>query len=423
MPGAPTEVGLERAQDSLIVSWAAPSDDGGRPVIAYGVQWQESGQPWAGSTVNLRWTESSPYTITGLSTGTTYDVPVLRMPSDWGILPTWSGEDRLTIRMRWGCPQSAGRWRWGTRSTASASEINDADGLPETNFSYRWMANDGAVDLEIEGATQASYTLTVDDAGKSISVRVSYVDTEGFAESLTSEATAAVSAASDVPQIAWEGMLTAREHGRITPTYTGYSALGSLGGTLTPAEFTWEGVTYNIYFLVKGGGGLNLGLGEPPSNNFILQTGDASYVGGDSAIPNTGVNAAFFWPSPTSVWTVGNPVEVSLSFNDNALPADRLPAPLVAYFLDVPKKHDGQSDLKFRIYFSEGTPITADALSQRLVVVGGELVNVIEVGSEGRIWVLTIRPNPGEDVSVVMPAETDCEGEGAICTEDGQGVV
>ena len=420
-PGAPTGVILERARDSLIVSWTAPSDDGGRSVVSYGVQWQESGQPWAGSTVNLRWTESSPYTVTGLNTGTTYDARVfaqnavgLSDPSDV-VTGRPAGNSVAT-----GMPIIRGTLEVGHTLTASTSGISDVDGIIETEFSYQWIANDGTIDAEIEEATQASYTLTEDEVGKSMLVRVSFVDKQGFQESLTSESTTEVLSASNNPQVAWVGVLTPQEESSMTPVHSGYSVFGSLSGTLTPSEFTWDEASYGILFLVHGGSGLYMGLNQVPTNDFILQIADASYVGSDSTIPSTGVNAAFFWPSPTSVWTVGNPVEVSLSFNDNALPADRLPAPLVAYFLDVPKNHDGQSDLKFRIYFSEGTPMTADALSQHLVVIGGELVNVVEVGSEGRIWALTIRSNHGEDVSVVMPAETDCEVEGAICTEDGR---
>ena len=316
-----------------------------------------------------------------------------------------------------GMPTISGILESGRTLTASISAINDADGIPETGHSYRWISNSGAVDAEIEGATQPSYLLTEDDVGKFISVRVSFVDKEGFTESLMSEATAAISAA---PQVVWEGVLTAQEHSSITPTYSGYSAYGSLGGTLMPSEFTWNGVTYTIYFLVIGGGGLHLGMGDLPAGDFVLQVGDASYLGSTSSKPSAGVNAAFFWPSSSSIWSVDNPVNVSLVFNGNELPGSRPPAPLMAYFVDVPESHDGHLIPEFRLYFSEGTTTTADAMSQHLVVNGGRLVELVEVGGDGRIWSLTIRPNHGEDVSVVLPAETDCGVQGAACTEDGR---
>ena len=60
--------------------------------------------------------------------------------------------------------------------------------LDNVSYTYRWLADD----TEITGVAAASYTLTSSEEGKAITVRVSFTDDAGNAESLTSVATAAV---------------------------------------------------------------------------------------------------------------------------------------------------------------------------------------------------------------------------------------
>ena len=71
------------------------------------------------------------------------------------------------------------------------SGIADEDGLDAVTFSYQWLAGDDA----IPGATGSTYTLVEADAGKAISVEVSFTDDAGNGETLISEATDAVAAA------------------------------------------------------------------------------------------------------------------------------------------------------------------------------------------------------------------------------------
>ena len=80
----------------------------------------------------------------------------------------------------------------GETLTADVSGITDADGLTNVSYTYQWIANDGTTDTDIENATTATYTLVTADEGKTIQVRVSFTDDEGNQETLTSEATEAV---------------------------------------------------------------------------------------------------------------------------------------------------------------------------------------------------------------------------------------
>ena len=85
----------------------------------------------------------------------------------------------------------------GRTLTADTSGIDDADGLNDVPYSYRWMRNDGTTDTDIPGATGSTHVLVSDDEGKTIKVRVSFTDDLGNAESLTSAATDAVAPAPD----------------------------------------------------------------------------------------------------------------------------------------------------------------------------------------------------------------------------------
>ena len=94
-----------------------------------------------------------------------------------------------------GAPTISGTVQVGKTLTASTSDIDDADGLDNVGYSYQWLAN-GA---DIAGATSSSYTLVDADKGKTIQVKVSFRDDKNNPETLTSAATAAVTARPNSP--------------------------------------------------------------------------------------------------------------------------------------------------------------------------------------------------------------------------------
>lgn len=76
---------------------------------------------------------------------------------------------------------------------AASNTLSDADGIGV--ISYQWLSN-GSV---INGANQTTYTLTTSDVGKAISVKASYVDLQGTAESVSSSTTTLISALTNYP--------------------------------------------------------------------------------------------------------------------------------------------------------------------------------------------------------------------------------
>ena len=99
--------------------------------------------------------------------------------------------------------------------------------------------------------------------------------------------------------------------------------------------------------------------------------------------------------------------------------------PLTAGAHDVPGSHDGSATFTFEVRFSEQIPLSYVTLRDHaFTVTGGEVTKArrLEPGnSAGKNvrWEISVTPDGNGAVTIVLPATTDCEAEGAICTGDG----
>jgi hypothetical protein len=87
----------------------------------------------------------------------------------------------------------------GVAVTALTGGIADADGLAGVPFAFRWQAEDDGSWNDVSGATGASFTPGAAQVGQRLRVVVSFTDTNGTAESVTSAASSAVVAAGNGP--------------------------------------------------------------------------------------------------------------------------------------------------------------------------------------------------------------------------------
>ena len=136
---------------------------------------------------------SSTYTLALDDVGNTIAVRV-RFTDDYGFEETLTSEPTAVVIARRNSPASglpiiSGTAEVPSELTADISGISDADGLVNATFSYRWIANYGTAETEIAGATSFTYTLSTDDEGKTVAVRVSFIDDWGNYEELASEPT------------------------------------------------------------------------------------------------------------------------------------------------------------------------------------------------------------------------------------------
>ena len=224
--GAPAISGTAQVDGRLTVDTSAIADADGLADAAFAYQWLADGSDISGAT-------DSTYTLAGADEGASISVRVT-FTDDGGNDETLTSVATDAVAPRpnspaTGTPAITGTVRVGETLTADTSEIADADGLDNAAFSFQWVSSDGNAGTDIQDATDAAYTLASGDAGNTISVRVSFTDDAGHAETLTSAATVAVAADPHAPQEAQANTPAAG-----VPAISG---MAQVGGTLTVYTF------------------------------------------------------------------------------------------------------------------------------------------------------------------------------------------
>ena len=156
----------------------------------------------------LRLTEGATVRTYSLSTAQTLEinapalggnVTALSWPATFAHLG-WEAGDTIQLdlervnREATGAPTITGTPKVGETLTAHSSGISDPDGNANATYSYQWIASDGTVDSDIDGAIHGTYSPAYDQVGNFIKVRASFSDDAGFLESRTSAATTEVEA-------------------------------------------------------------------------------------------------------------------------------------------------------------------------------------------------------------------------------------
>ena len=390
--GAPSITGTAQVGETLTVGVTGISDGDGLNSATFAYQWLADDVEIYGATANS-------YTLTDTEAGKAIKVRV-SFTDDAG------NDEELTSAATGavaaapppntpatGAPSITGTAQVGETLTAGVTGISDGDGLNSATFAYEWLADD----VEIYGATASTYTLADAEAGKAIKVRVSFTDDAGNDEELTSAATGAVAAAAPPPNTPATG----------APSITGTAQVGE---TLT------AGVTG-----ISDGDGLN-------SATFAYQwLADDVEINGATASTYTLADAE-----------AGKAIKVRVSFTDDAGNDEELTSaatgavaaaavvkpPLTATVHGVPSSHNGQDAFTFELRFSEAPKPDFSYTTVRdhaFTVTGGSVTYVrrLEAGENVR-WEITVTPGSSADVAIALNATTDCEAEGAICTEDGK---
>ena len=116
------------------------------------------------------------------------------------IVPTAEIEAQPANTPATGVPTVSGTAQVGETLTADTSGIADADGLTNVSYAYQWIRTEGGADADIAGATDSIYTLTDDDQGKTIKLKVTFNDDKGNSETLARVAAADVGQSEQKPQ-------------------------------------------------------------------------------------------------------------------------------------------------------------------------------------------------------------------------------
>ena len=129
---------------------------------------------------------------------------------------------------------------------ADAYTIEDPDGIPPNSFSYQWVRVEGNTDILIPGETSAKYVVAAADVGFTLKVIISFTDSGGTVERLTSAESDTVVAAmpSECPAPDLGGRIEVWS-ATLTPANID-TALGTIGydaqhGTLSDTSFDVAG--------------------------------------------------------------------------------------------------------------------------------------------------------------------------------------
>ncbi len=298
--GAPIISGTVRVGETLTAETSAIADAEGMSGAVFIYQWLADDADIAGAT-------SDTYTLVETDVGKAIQVKV-SFRDDKNNQETLTSAATAAVEPRpnspaTGAPSISGTAQVGETLTVDTTDIDDADGMSGAVFSYQWLAN-GA---EIAGATSDTYTPVADDVGKAIKVKVSFRDDRNHQESLTSEATAAVTAADD--SSIWSATLTV---GSYEP-FLGYYSF-TRTGKLDPAEFSLDGTDYTVQSLGdKGSEWFEFGLANTIPGDFTLQVGGTGFDSADATIVDYGLGYIYRWDDRTASLSEGDTVEVSLT--------------------------------------------------------------------------------------------------------------
>ena len=212
-PGAPTITGTAQVGQTLTADTTAIVDADGLTNVSYTYQWIRVATD--NTETNISGATASTYTLVAADLGTTIKVRV-SFTDDASNAETLTSAATAAVSAApntpaTGAPTITGTAQVGQTLTADTTAIVDADGLTNVSYTYQWIRVDGGTETNISGATASTHTLVAADQGKTIKVRVSFTDDASNAETLTSTATAVVSAAPNTLPSASDGTVTTNE--------------------------------------------------------------------------------------------------------------------------------------------------------------------------------------------------------------------
>ena len=185
--GAPTITGTVRVGETLTANTTDISDSDGLNNATFTYQWLADDADITDAT-------GSTYALVAADEGKTVKVRIT-FTDDAGNGESLTSAPTATVTASntpaTGEPTITGTAQVGETLTANTTGITDSDGLINATFTYQWLADD----TDITDATGSTYTLAAADEGKTVKVRVSFTDDRGHQETVTSTATAAVTAA------------------------------------------------------------------------------------------------------------------------------------------------------------------------------------------------------------------------------------
>ena len=244
---------------------------------------------------------------------------------------------------------------------------------------------------DIAAATGSSYTLTSSEQGQTIQVQVTFTDDSDNEETLTSEASVAVAAA---PNREATGAPTINGTPEVEQTLTAdTSGITDQDGL--------DNVSWQYQWLAG-------------ATDISGATGSSYQLTSDEQGKTIQVKATFTDDRGNSESLTSEATDVVAA----------KPVPLTASFSNVPNSHSGSgTTFTFDLAFSENFPLSYITLRDHAFSEDddGPVTRAQrKVQGSNQTWTITVEPKGNVAITLTLPATTDCNDSGAICTSDGR---
>ena len=305
--GASTIDGTAQVDETLTALTNGITDADGLTNVSYSYQWIRSDN---GTDADIAGQTASTYTLVFADQGKTIKVRV-SFTDDANNAETLTSASTAAVAARpntpaTGAPTIDGTARVGETLTALTNGITDADGLTSPTYSYQWIRSDGNTDADIARETASTYTLSDEDVGKSIKVRVSFADDADNEETLTSAATAAASRSdkpvADEATPVWSADMLVREYTSVSIGAASADLFSNVGGSAgLHIKSLWS---YTLNRDLR----LAFEEGVPGAADLTLQVGDLKlpFPAGSSG------QSSFRWTDVDVDWEDGQTISVRI---------------------------------------------------------------------------------------------------------------
>ena len=296
-----------------------------------------------------------------------------------------------------GLPEISGTAEVGEMLTASVSAIEDEDGLDNATFAYQWLAHDGTEDSEIAGATNATWEVAPEQAGRTLKVRATFTDDKGNEETLVSAATDTVVDRGPVAatlsvgagaaeagrfrlRIAFGDAVTGLAPADVTASRVGggAAAVTALAEAETGRAWTaWVAADAGRYTVWLAAGAAE--AGERRSLAAVLAV-DVDAAGNATAVAGPVVTSVGLASASDGTWTDGETLGLSLTFSEPVTVATGGGTPTVGIALDGTARQASYRSgsgrvavFTYRVTADDGTVSAASLTADSLALNGGTI--------------------------------------------------
>ena len=420
--GWPGITGTVLAGETLTATTDRIEDEDGLTNAVFAYRWVRQ-DPATSTDADIEGATSSTYTVTDADEGKAIKVRVT-FTDDAGNAESLTSDARLSAppliipdaevivsnTTATGEPTITGTIRVGETLTADTTDLSDSDGLNNATFTYQWLADDA----DITDATGSTYALVAADEGKTIKVRVTFTDDSGHQETLTSVATVAVASAptpltgtihgapgSHNGQAVFKFELRFSEDPKEDFSYKTLRdhAFTVTGGTVTGARRLVSGKNLRWEITVQPSGNADVTVELPATTNCAAQ-GAICTAGGS---------------------VLSSPLTLTVNAPEATPPPAIVESTLTVSVESAPTSHNGSDSFRIRIAFSEAPKSGFSYTTMRdhaFTVTGGSVTGARRLVSGKNLrWEIVVSPDSNGDVTITLPATTDCDAQGAICAD------